>query len=192
MSLRRRKQGGSRTLVPRRCRAEEGPRRRGAIQLRRGTRIQPAGRPDRDWRDVRHCAPQRQNGEKTKAIRHASYTTGLEFSPDGKRIASAPRGNVNKFLSVFDIAEGRSLFIAGPFENYVLGLAFTPDGKRVAATVPQKDLRLFDAASGEVVLALKRTDFTAKPGYSRDGRLLGWFEQSGYHYIDLGNKLDAK
>src|SRR5262249_55655183 len=115
-----------------------------------------------------------KTGEKPKSMPHASYTMGLEFSPDGKRIASAPRGNVNRFLAVFDIAEGKPLFNAGPFGHYVAGLAFTPDGKRVAATGPLKDVQLFDAATGAVVLTLKRSDHTAKPAVSRDGRLLGW------------------
>jgi WD40 repeat protein len=132
-----------------------------------------------------------RTGKKTKSMRHASYTMGLEFSPDGKRIASAPRGNVNKFLSVFDVAEGKPLFNAGPFGNYVAGLAFTPDGKRVAATGPQKDVRLFDAVTGAVVLTLKRPDHTARPAVSRDGRLLGWSERAGYRFIDLGKKPDG-
>ena len=132
-----------------------------------------------------------KTGERTKSMRHASYTMGLEFSPDGKRIASAPRGNVNKFLSVFDIAVGQSLFDAGPFENYVAGLAFTPDGKRVAATGPQKDVRFFDAATGEVILTVKRQVQTFKPAVSRDGRLVGWSEPEGYRFIDLGKKADG-
>ncbi len=132
-----------------------------------------------------------KTGAKTKSMRHASYTMGLEFSPDGKRIASAPRANVNKFLSVFDIAAGKPLFTAGPFENYVAGLAFTPDGRRVAATGPQKNVRLFDAATGAVVLTLPRPDHTAKSAVSRDGRFLGWSEPGGYRFIDLGKKPDG-
>jgi DNA-binding beta-propeller fold protein YncE len=132
-----------------------------------------------------------KTGEATNSMQHASYTMGLEFSPDGKRIASAPRGNINKFLAVFDVADGKLLFNAGPFQNYVAGLAFTPDGKRVVATGPQKNVRLFDAASGEVVLSISRSNHTAKPAVSRDGRLLGWNEPSGYHYIVLANNSDA-
>jgi WD40 repeat protein len=132
-----------------------------------------------------------KSGDKIKSMRHASYTMGLEFSPDGKRIASAPRANVNKFLSVFDIAQGKSLFVAGPFTEYVAGLAFTPDGRRVAATGPQKDVRLFDAATGAVVLTLKRPDHTAKPAVSGDGRLLGWSEPGGYRFIDLGKNAEG-
>jgi WD40 repeat protein len=131
-----------------------------------------------------------KTGEKTKTMRHASYTMGLEYSPDGKRIASAPRGNVNRFLGVFDVAGAKPLFNAGPFGNYVAGLAFTPDGKRIAATGCEKMLRVFDSTTGEVVLTLPRPECGAKPAISRDGRLLGWSEPGGYRYIDLGKKAD--
>ncbi len=132
-----------------------------------------------------------KTGAKTKAIRHASYTMGLAFSPDGKRIASAPRGNVNRFLSLFDVAEGKAVFDAGPFQNYIAGLAFTPDGRRVVATGPQSDVRLFDADSGEIVLTLKRPARTAKPAVAHDGRLIGWSEADGFRFIDLGKTPDG-
>ena len=133
-----------------------------------------------------------KTGAPTGKIRHASYTMGLEFSPDGKRIASAPRGNVNKFLSVFDVADAKSLFVAGPFPQYVAGMAFTSDGKRVVATGPDMSVRLFDAATGEVMLNLKRAEHTAKPGVAANGRLIGWSEQSGFKYIDLDAKPPAR
>lgn len=129
-----------------------------------------------------------KTGEKTRSMRHASYTMGLTFAPDGKRIASAPRGNVNKFLAVFDVTADNPLFNAGPFGNYVAGMAFTPDGKRIAATGCEKVLRLFDAATGAIVLTWQRPDCGANPAFSRDGRLLGWSEPEGYRYIDLGKR----
>jgi tricorn protease-like protein len=129
-----------------------------------------------------------KTGEKKKSMRHASYTMGLEFSPDGKRIASAPRGNVNRFLAVFDVAQGKPLFNAGPFQGYIVGMAFTPDGKRIAATGVEKLVRLFDSTTGEIILTLNRPAMAYRPGFSRDGRLLGWSEQAGYRYIDLGKK----
>jgi WD40 repeat protein len=132
-----------------------------------------------------------KTGARAKTIRHASYTMGLAFSPDGKRVASAPRGNVNRFLSLFDVAEGKAVFDAGPFDNYVAGLAFTPDGQRVVATGPQNDVRLFDATTGEIVLTLKRASRTVKPAVAHDGRLLGWSQADGYRFIDLGKAPDA-
>ena len=129
-----------------------------------------------------------RTGQQTKSMRHASYTMGLKFSPDGKQIASAPRGNVNKFLAVFDVTQDEPKFNVGPFGHYVAGLAFSPDGQRIAATGCEKVLRLFDASTGETVLSIKREDCGSAPAFSHDGQLLGWSEPSGFMYIDLGKR----
>jgi WD40 repeat protein len=129
-----------------------------------------------------------KTGEKKSSMRHASYTMGLTFSPDGKLIASAPRGNVNKFLAVFDVASGNQHFNAGPYPQYILGQTFSPDSKRVVAVGMDKLVRVYDSTSGEVVLALKRTENGVRPAFSRDARLLAWAEPGGYRYIDLDAK----
>ena len=129
-----------------------------------------------------------KTGQQTKSMRHASYMMGLKFSPDGKQIASAPRGNVNKFLAVFDVNQDEPKFNVGPFGHYVAGLAFSPDGQRIAATGCEKVLRLFDAATGKTVLSIKREDCGSAPAFSHDGQLLGWSEPSGFMYIDLGKR----
>jgi WD40 repeat protein len=131
-----------------------------------------------------------KTGQRLRSMTHASYTMGLEFSPDGKQIASAPRGNINKFLAVFEVADGRKLFNAGPFAGYVAGLAFTPDGKRIAAT-GEGNVRLFNASTGEVVLTLKRDRPTARPAVSRDAKLIGWNELGGFRFIDLSKMTEA-
>jgi WD40 repeat protein len=129
-----------------------------------------------------------KTGQQTKSMRHASYTMGLKFSPDGKQIASAPRGNVNKFLAVFDVTQDEPKFNVGPFGHYVAGLAFSPDGQRIAATGCEKVLRLFDASTGETVLSIKRDDCGSAPAFSHNGQLMGWSEPSGFMYIDLGKR----
>lgn len=128
-----------------------------------------------------------KTGKHLRSMSHASYTMGLAFSPDGRRIASAPRGNVNKFLAVFDVTRDAPEFNAGPFANYITGLAFSPDGRRIAATGCEKRLRLFDAASGEILLEIERSDCGSKPAFSSDGQILGWSEPLGYRFIDLKN-----
>ena len=128
-----------------------------------------------------------KSGRQTGSMRHASYTMGLEFSPDGARIASAPRGNVNKLLAVFDVAGGGMQCKAGPFPCYVHGGIFTADGKRIVSTACEMvpALQLFDAATGGVVFSLPRSATGAKPAVTRDGKLLGWSEPDGYRFIDL-------
>lgn len=127
-----------------------------------------------------------ETGKPAGSMHHASYTMGLQFSPDGKFIASAPRGNVNKFLAVFDVAGQAGVFNAGPFRDYVVGMAFTPDGRRIAATGCEKLLRIFDSATGEITLSLKRPECGSNPGFAADGRLFGWNEPDGFRFIDLG------
>lgn len=127
-----------------------------------------------------------QTGKSLRSMRHASYTMGLAFSPDGTRIASAPRGNVNRLFAMFDAAAGKLQYNKGPFGQYVVGLAFTPDGKRVAATGCEHILRIFDAPTGEIVLSLPRPDCCQEPAFTASGRLLGWSEPDGFHFIDLG------
>jgi tricorn protease-like protein len=129
-----------------------------------------------------------KSGEKKSAMRHASYTMGLAISPDGKNIASAPRGNVNKFLGAFNMDGGGQAFNAGPFAGYILNPSFSPDGKRIVATGAEKKLRVFDTDSGAILLTIDRPSVGAMPTFSRDGRLLGWSEADGYQYIDLGSK----
>lgn len=125
------------------------------------------------------------NGKRISSTQHASYTMGLKFSPDGKQIASAPRGNVNKFLGLFDVDSQERVFNAGPFNHYINGIAFSPDGKRIAATGCEKLFRLFDAGSGEIVLSIARPVCGTEPVFSRDGETLGWSEPEGYKFIDL-------
>jgi hypothetical protein len=73
----------------------------------------------------------------------------------------------------------------------VAGLAFTPDGKRIAATGCENVVRLFDAATGTIVLTFQRTQCSAKPAITRDGRLLGWSEPGGYFFIEVGQKTES-
>lgn len=124
-------------------------------------------------------------GAVLKTMQHASYTMGLEFSPDGQRIASAPRGNVNKFLAVFDIAQQAQLFNAGPFGNYIAGMAFTPEGTRILATGCEKQVRIVDSETGEIRLSIPRPECSTSPGILRDGSLFGWSEPSGFVCVDL-------
>lgn len=126
-----------------------------------------------------------KTGELKKKITHASYTMGLAFSPDGSRIASAPRGNINKFLGVFGVEDGGQVFNAGPFKQHVVGIAFTPDGKRIIATGRENTVRLFDADTGLVTLTIKRAAATARPSITSDGKLLGWYEPDFFCYVEF-------
>lgn len=130
-----------------------------------------------------------RTGDKRSSFRHASYTMGIEFSPDGKYIASAPRGNVNKFLAVFECGKSEPLFQVGPLANYVAGMCFSPDGMRIATTGCDNAVRLYHARTGALLLEFPRVKCGGKPMFSRDGRLLGWTEPEGFCFVDLGTDV---
>jgi hypothetical protein len=92
---------------------------------------------------------------------------------------------------MFDAASGRLQYNKGPFANYTFGLAFTHDGKRIAATGCENIVRLFDAATGEVVMSLSRPNCGEQPGFTASGQLLGWSEPDAFHFIDLGPEPSA-
>src|SRR5437870_13593084 len=58
-------------------------------------------------------------------------------------------------------------------ESKATALAFSADGKRLAAALPDKTVRLHDAATGKEVKALKGLQSLAGAlAFSRDGKLL--------------------
>ncbi len=125
------------------------------------------------------------DGSNAKQIEHASYTMGMLFSPDSATIASAPRGNINKLLGLFRVNDGEPVFRKGPFEHYIAGMVFTPDGRRLLCTGCEKRIRIFDTATGVVVLDLPREECSAEPVISADGQVIGWSEPSGFRFINL-------
>jgi WD40 repeat protein len=107
--------------------------------------------------------------------------TAVAFSPDGKQLASAERDGA--VVRVWDVPEGDSRSAGQP--RHVLGgfgqpfaLAYSPDGRRLAA-VSRDAVKLWDAATGHEVLALrgaprKPSDpaFNPQVTFSPDGRRL--------------------
>lgn len=127
------------------------------------------------------------DGTDVRKIQHASYTMGMCFSPDSKTIASAPRGNINKLLGLFQVNDGSNVFRQGPFAKYIAGMAFTPDGRRLVCTGCENRIRVFDTQTGVVVLDLPREECSAAPAISADGKLLTWSEKGGLYFIHLAD-----
>ena len=99
-----------------------------------------------------------------------NYLYNLAFSPDGRLLAVA----TSIGLYLYDIpALSEVRFIAT--DAAVLDIAFSPDGRLLASGSSDKTVRLWDAASGQLVRTLEgHTDSVYSVAFSPDGRLLAF------------------
>jgi RNA polymerase sigma factor (sigma-70 family) len=77
-------------------------------------------------------------------VRDPLLVLAVAFSPDGKSIAAAQSDRV----TLFDAATGKERWRRGGSEEAPHAIAFSPDGKLVATAGRDKNVRLWDAATG--------------------------------------------
>jgi WD40 repeat protein len=151
---------------------------------------------------------------------HLSLVESLVFSPDGKYLAS---GSYKEVL-LWDVQTGALRRRLTGFADRVVALAFSNNGKLLAtgggAPTEDGELKIFDVASGKLVLDVKNSHSDTVFGvcFSPDDRMLascgadkfvktwrvegGWFVNAGslvkvfeghtHHVLDVGWKGDGK
>ncbi len=72
----------------------------------------------------------------------------LEFSPDGKRLAS---GSKDKTVRLWDTDTNEELAILQKHTGWINALAFSSDGKRLASGSTDGTVHLWDAGTGELI-----------------------------------------
>jgi WD40 repeat protein/predicted Ser/Thr protein kinase len=169
-----------------------------------GTRLASAsgepGRPGRPGKPGEVKVWDALTGRETLTLNgHTHLVTGVAFSPDGRRLASASVPVIGPGqLKVWDAQTGgeiRTLKGAG------VGVAFSPDGRRLASASRDGTVNVWDVQTGQEVLSLKgHTDWVSGPAFSPDGRYLAsassdrtvkiWDAETGQEILSLKGHTD--
>jgi WD40 repeat protein len=83
---------------------------------------------------------------------HQSWVQTLDFSPDGKYLAS---GGVDYIVTLWDLATGTILHTLQGHLRMVLWVRFSPDGTILASSGQDCIVRLWDVATGEAIATLE-------------------------------------
>lgn len=79
---------------------------------------------------------------------HSDTVLGLEFSRDGKYLAS---GAADKFVKVFEVAAGKHVRSFEGHTHHVLDVAWKADGSRIASAGADNAIKIWNFATGEQV-----------------------------------------
>ncbi|HMX26892.1 MAG TPA: protein kinase, partial [Blastocatellia bacterium] len=101
---------------------------------------------------------------------HTDDVVSLDFSPDGKTLASASWDNT---IKLWEVATTRELATLRGHSDRVWSVRFSPDGKRLASGSTDRSVKLWDVAMGRELATKKtHTDEVFSVAFSPDGKRL--------------------
>jgi WD40 repeat protein len=107
---------------------------------------------------------------------HTGVVSGVAFSPDGMRLASA--GYLGGLI-VWDAKTHKVLHKIPSHAGGFLGVAFSPDGTRIAPASTDGTVSVWDAATGRLVLTCKGRSSIHCVAFSPDGTRLASASMDG-------------
>jgi WD40 repeat protein/DNA-binding SARP family transcriptional activator len=124
---------------------------------------------------------------------HKDHVYDLDFSPDGRRLATA---SLDQTAKVWDAFSGEELFALEGHTDCVTGVDYSPDGTRLATASRDHYGKVWDAATGQELRALvghqdELWDVTFSPDGTRlatacyDGTAKVWDEATGIPFMTL-------
>jgi signal transduction histidine kinase len=125
------------------------------------------------------------SGTNTQTLPHAAPVRVLNWSPDGRRLAtSCDDGDVY----VWDLPQGTRRIFRGHSE-LALTLGFSPDGKKFFSSGRDGTTRLWDLMEGQTIAIGEGAAF----GFTPDGQRLGFFKQlTGFGVWRISQSMDYR
>jgi RNA polymerase sigma factor (sigma-70 family) len=100
--------------------------------------------------------------------RHGERVKWVDFSPDGKKLATASWDGT---LGLWEVATGKRLCTFRGHKGFVNCVRFTPDGKKLISGA-EDNIRLWDASTGAELRQFKHAGWVWQVALSRDGKML--------------------
>ena len=121
---------------------------------------------------------------------HQSSIYSVDFSPDGKTIAS---GSYDNTVRLWEVSTGKELAVFKINGGSAFSVAFSPNGKTIAAGLQDDTVRLLDISTGnELAVFNGHSFYVSSIAFSPDGKIIA----SGSHdntvrlwEISTGNEL---
>ena len=150
---------------------------------------------------VRYALPGGASAGRTGEL--SDQVRAVAWSPDGRIIAAGGgTPGVSGELVLIDAVTGQILKTLEGHRDYVYHVAFSPDGKRLASCGYDRQIRVWDVASGKPTGVFKEhTEAVYAVAFSPDGTLLAsaaadrsvkiWDVKQGVRLYTIGDATDA-
>lgn len=97
-----------------------------------------------------------KSGNMIHKLDHPFGSLSVDFSPDGKKVASS---GLDNSVRLWDITRGKEIFTLLIREAYFINnVAFTTDGKNLISGGGDNQVKIIDAASGKILNILKQVE----------------------------------